>query len=209
MTWLRPLTACLALLAVSACGDRFDRSELLQAAQEDELDALRQADRHILVVRHARKIDEACNGLECELSARGNAMVDRLGVLLGPRPMDAVLASSACRTVLTARAGHADVVQHQPAPGLDQACGSDEPVTRSRAIAMLETEESRARWTLVVEHSNTVCTWIAAFAPDARSACEEGSLPSSAYGDIFWLHRLDGDWHLVTLDDAFDVEASQ
>lgn len=203
----RLIAAALAALALSACGDGFERQALLDAAPQDVRDELQAAERHILVVRHARKISEDCNGLDCALSAQGAAMVERLSERLGPRPVDAALASSACRTVYTARAGGAEVVQHQPAPGLDQACGEDEAVTRSRAVAMLSAQESDARWTLVAEHSNTVCLWVEAFAGSEGTPCADGDLASDDYGDIFWLYRTGGDWHAAVLPGAFDVAA--
>lgn len=208
MTPIRLACAVLAL-ALSACGPGFDREALFEAAPEAVRADLQAADRHILVVRHARKISEDCNALDCALSERGAAMVDRLAELLGPRPVGEAMASSACRTVYTARAGKTGVVQHQPAPGLDTPCGGGDPVARSRAVAMLAAEESEARWTLVAEHSNTVCLWIAAFASVEGTPCAAGDLGSEAYGDIFWLYRVGGDWQVTVLPGAFDVAGAE
>lgn len=207
MTPFRLTAAAIAAFALTACGGGFEREALLEAAPEAVRADLAAADRHILVVRHARKISEDCNGLDCTLSAQGAAMVERLSELLGPRLVDTAMASSACRTVYTARAGGTEIVQHQPAPGLDQACGEDEAVTRSRAVAMLAAQEGDARWTLVAEHSNTVCLWVEAFAGTQGTPCADGDLPSGAYGDIFWLYRTGEDWNVTVLPGAFDVAA--
>lgn len=203
---LRRLGAVAAALTVlTACGGGFERAGLLEAAPESAREEIRTAGRHILVVRHARKISEDCNGLDCALSERGAAMVERLSALIGDRPVDTAMASAACRTVFTARAGGAEVIQHQPAPGVDTPCEGEDAVTRSRAIAMLSAEESDARWTLVAEHSNTACLWVEAFADVEGTPCESGSLPSGAYGDVFWLYETQAGWQLAVLPGAFDI----
>lgn len=206
---LRYLGAAAAAFVLAACGNGFERQDLLDAAPEELRGEISAASRHILVVRHARKISEDCNGLDCALSERGAAMVARLAELIGPRPVDAAMASSACRTVYTARAGGTGVVQHQPAPGLDAPCEGDAPVTRSRAVAMLSAEESDARWTLVAEHSNTACLWVDAFADTAGTPCEAGTLASDAYGHIFWLYETGEGWQLAVLPGAFDVPEAE
>jgi hypothetical protein len=63
---------------------------------------------------------------------------------------------------------------------------------------------------LAGEHSNTSCLWLAEFAGAAAAetaGCEEGRLPETAYGDIFWLYQSGGDWQLTVLPGAFSVEA--
>ena len=78
-----------------------------------------------------------------------------------------------------------------------------------RMQAVNDARESLNRWTLVAEHSNTVCVWVAAFAgADAalEAGCDaDGSVGSQAYGDIYWLYRVDGRWHAVTLPGVFDA----
>lgn len=202
------LIALVLPVLLTACGPAFDRADLLEAAPETARAALREADRHILVVRHARKVSEDCNALDCQLSETGEAMVERLSALLGEEPVDTALASAACRTVYTAMAGGVTVIQHQPALGLDVGCEIEDAVIKTRAIAMLEAIESSDRWTLVSEHSNTVCLWVDAMTPDAASPCTDSRIPSERYGDIFWLHRVDGDWQLVVVDAAFDVSTA-
>ena len=79
---------------------------------------------------------------------------------------------------------------------------------RTRRDALAEVAGSDARWTLIAEHSNTTCGWLAAIAGAgilAGTPCESGRLASSDYGDIFWLHGRDGSWELTVLRGAFDV----
>lgn len=187
----------------------FDRPGLLAAAPEDSRAVLESADRHILVVRHARKADESCNAIDCPLGEPGEAMVNALGALIGEPPVDAALASAACRTVETAEAGGSWVTMHRAADSYALACGGG-TVDRTRTEAMSEARDSHARWTLVGEHSNTTCLWVAAFAGDAAAedaGCVEGALPSTAYGDVFWLYRTAGEWQVALLPRVFDVDA--
>ncbi len=186
--------------------ETFDRTGLLALAPDADRAAIRMADRHILVVRHARKISEDCNALDCPLSATGEAMVARLDSVLGEPDFDAVFSTGACRTYETARAA-GEVIQHAAAPSAPEMCGGG-VAERTRADAFAEVMESDARWTLVAEHSNTSCGWVAAIAGDAALAgtlCESGQLSSSDYGDIFWLHRYGNAWQLTVLDGAFEV----
>ncbi|MDG1416248.1 MAG: histidine phosphatase family protein [Maricaulis sp.] len=185
----------------------FDRPALLDAASPSYETYLRQADRHILVVRHARKTAPDCNALDCQLSPRGEAMVARLAELTGEVPFDAAYASAACRTVLTARAGGVDVVPHQAADGLETGCEADDVITRTRAEAFEEALESDARWTIVGEHSNTVCQWLQEVrGPDSQDIanCVDGRLDHNSYGNIYWLFRRNGyAWGMVVIEDAF------
>jgi hypothetical protein len=186
----------------------FDRPALLALAPEAQRAGLEAADRHILVVRHARKISPDCNGMACPLSPQGEAMVARLGEILGPGPVDRAYASAACRTRLTAAAGQADIVAHQAVDGYAAGCDPAETVTRQRSEAFAEARDGTARWTLAAEHSNTSCLWLEAFAgagAAAEAGCAEGRLPETAYGDIFWLYRWDGAWQLAVLPGAFEV----
>ena len=201
--------AGLALGLAAGCGGEVAEPHpaLFEAAPEAARRALEQADKHILVVRHARKISEDCNALDCPLSAEGEAMVARLETLLGA-PTDAAFASSACRTVRTAEAGGTPVIQHQPGPGHDARCGGGEPVTRLRQQAIEEARFSDAQWTLVAEHSNTVCLWLEAFAPGAEPLCGGDGGVSGRYGDVYWLYWSDGAWALTRLDGAFDLDAA-
>jgi|GEM_PF-1892862 len=195
--------------ADGAAGD-FDRPALLALADAADRDALRAADRHILVVRHARKIAPDCNGMECPLSDRGEAMVARLSALLGETPVDRAYASAACRTRLTAAAGHADIVAHRAGDDYPADCTPGETVDRLRSTAFAEARAEDARWTLVGEHSNTSCLWLGEFAGTEAAqdaGCEDGRLPHDAYGDVFWLHRGADGWDLTVLPGAFEVDA--
>ena len=187
----------------------FDRPFLLGGAPDDLHDEIESADRHILVVRHARKESEDCNAIECPLGEPGQAMVATLAELIGDEPVDAAYASAACRTAATAEAGGAWVMMHRAGDNYPLACGGG-TVDRTRAEAINDARESLNRWTLVAEHSNTVCLWVASFAGrDAalEAGCsEEGSVGSEAYGDIYWLYRVNGQWHAVTLPGVFDAE---
>lgn len=208
---LLPLIAVLACLASACTPDRvpFDRPGLLERAAEGQQHELRAADRHILVVRHARKVAPDCNALDCGLSERGTAMVARLAETVGPEPFGAAFASSACRTMLTAAAGGVEVVAHQPVDGMGEGCSPGEPITRTRAEAFQEAYDSEARWTIAGEHSNTSCLWLAEFAgaeAATASGCSDGRLSSDAYGHIYWLYRLEGVWRLTVLEGAFEVE---
>jgi hypothetical protein len=201
------LTACARPEPVP----EFDRPALLELAPAGMADDIRTADRHILVVRHARKVSPDCNALACPLSAQGEAMVARLDGLLGLPDMDQARSSAACRTLRTAEAGGGSVIVHQTADGLESGCSADDLVTRSRADAFAEAAASQARWTLVAEHSNTTCLWLSQFAGLAASeavGCSDGRLVDAAYGDIFWLYRLDGVWQLTALPAAFEVDAA-
>jgi hypothetical protein len=213
MRFILPILALFSLLAACAppeAGAGFDRSGLLQRMPAEIAADIDRADRHILVVRHARKIAPDCNALDCPLSPRGEAMVAQLAGLIGTPPVDEAYASAACRTFRTAEAGGRDVTVHQAADGLETGCTADDRVTRSRADAFAQAAASQARWTLVAEHSNTTCLWLAQFAGDAASqaaGCTDGRLADTAYGDVFWLYRLDGAWQLAVLPAGFEVAA--
>jgi hypothetical protein len=188
----------------------FERQALLELASPDIAADIRQADRNILVVRHARKISPDCNALDCPLSPGGEAMVARLAELIGMPDIDQAFSSAACRTLRTAEAGGHPVTVHQAADGLEAGCTASDVVTRSRAEAFADAEASDAVWTLVAEHSNTSCLWLAQFAGLAASeaaGCSDGRLADAAYGDIFWLYRLDGIWQLTVLPAAFEIGA--
>jgi hypothetical protein len=192
----------------------FDREGLLAQVPEGQHAQVRAADRHILVVRHARKTSPDCNAMNCQLSPRGEAMVARLHTLLGPVPLDAAYASAACRTRNTARAGGIKVQSHRAADGLSKGCEEGERIDRLRGDAFADARDSDKRWTLVAEHSNTVCQWLAEFVPEAAAAqesagCHDGRLASSAYGGIYWLYRAGGTWKLITLGNAFEIGATQ
>lgn len=199
-----------ALAMVQETDDLFDRPYLLGGAPDELHDDIERADRHILVVRHARKEAEDCNAIECPLGEPGLAMVETLGALIGDEPVDAAYASAACRTSATAEAGDAWVMMHRAADTYPLACGGG-TVDRTRAEAINDARESLHRWTLVAEHSNTVCLWIANFAgvdgATAAGCNDEGSVGSEAYGDIYWLYRLDGQWRVVTLPGVFDADS--
>ncbi|PWE18539.1 hypothetical protein DDZ18_02740 [Marinicauda salina] len=168
-------------------------------------------ERQVLVVRHARKISEDCNALDCPLSERGEAMVARLGTFLaGPDVggVDAARASSACRTVRTAEAAGVPVIPHQAGPDHVARCGGgvDVALTREDAIDAVRADDAPA--TLVAEHSNTVCLWIVEYAGEAaagEAGCVDGRLPSEAYGDVFRLSGAGEVWTLTVFEDAFDV----
>ena len=203
------LTLAAAGSADGAAGD-FDRPALLDLADAADREALQAAGQHILVVRHARKIAPDCNGMDCPLSERGEAMVARLSALLGKVPVDRAYASAACRTRLTAGAGHAAVTAHRAVDDYPADCTPGATVDRLRATAFAEARAGEARWTLVGEHSNTTCLWLAEFAGEAAAqdaGCEDGRLPHDAYGDVFWLYRHDDGWDLTVLPGAFEVDA--
>lgn len=203
------LLAPLAPYAYGQAAQGFDRPALLAAAPETARAALEQADRHILVVRHARKGDESCNAIDCPLSETGEAMVAELASLIGEPPVDSALASAACRAVATAEAGGTWVTMHRAADTYGLACGGG-TVDQTRSEAMTDARGSLARWTLVGEHSNTACLWVSAFAGDEaadRAGCVDGALESDAYGDVFWLYRVAGDWQVALLPGVFDVDA--
>ncbi|WP_421789455.1 histidine phosphatase family protein [Hyphobacterium sp.] len=198
--------AGLLLSAPVLAQECFDRAELLSLTGDADRPRLIAADRHVLIVRHARKVSEDCNALDCPLGIAGQAMVTRLDTLLGPEDFDAVYSSSACRTYETALAA-GPVEQHAAAPSATALCGGGE-ADRSRADAQVDVSSSDARWTLVAEHSNTTCGWVGAIAGEdalAGTLCESGRLSSADYGDIFWLHRIDGVWQLTVLEGVFDV----
>ena len=204
------LCTLLAACAGSETGSGFDRPALLERLPAGLATDIGRADRHILVVRHARKIAPDCNALDCPLSPLGTEMTVRLAELIGAPPVDQAFASAACRTLRTAEAGGQAVIVHQAADGLETGCTADDHVTRSRADAFAEAAASQARWTLVAEHSNTSCLWLAEFAGEAASqaaGCSDGRLEETAYGDVFWLYRLDDAWQLTVLPAAFEVAA--
>lgn len=212
---IRAILTVSAIALVSACspggsGLAFDRPGLLNLADDGVQHELLTADRHILVVRHARKVSPDCNALDCQLSPQGEAMVANLSVLLGDTPVDRAYASAACRTVLTADAGGADVVPHQALDGYETGCEAGETISRQRGDAFLDAVESEARWSIVGEHSNTVCLWMAEFAgPEAAetAGCSEGRVASDAYGHVYWLYRLGDSWGLTVLESAFEADA--
>lgn len=193
--------------ATALASDEFDRPALLRAASAAVRADIASADRHILVVRHARKADESCNALDCPLGESGLAMVERLDILLGEPDFDAVFSSSACRTYQTALPA-GDVVQHAAAPSAAEMCGGG-IADRTRAEALNAAVSSDVRWMFVAEHSNTSCGWVAGIAgPDTLEGtlCAGGRLESGDYGDIFWLYRTDGSWRLEVLEAAFDTD---
>jgi len=209
-----PMLALCALLAACAApetGSGFDRPALLERLPAAIAMDIGRADRHILVVRHARKIAPDCNALDCPLSSLGTEMTAKLADLIGAPPVDEAFSSAACRTLRTAEAGGQTVTVHQAADGLETGCTADERVTRSRADAFAEAAASQARWTLVAEHSNTSCLWLAEFAGEAASqaaGCTDGRLEETAYGDVFWLYRLDDAWQIAVLPAAFEIMAA-
>ena len=189
----------------------FDRPGLLALLPAELTETVERADRHILVVRHARKISDDCNALDCPLSSEGEAMVASLAALIGVPPVEAAYSSAACRTLRTAEAGGGAVVMHQAADGLESGCSAEDQIERSRADAFAEAAASTARWTLVAEHSNTSCQWLAEFAGEAEASgagCTDGRLPDGAYGDIYWLYHDQGVWHVTVLPAAFDHSAA-
>ena len=207
--------AVLFLVCVGCARDEdpvpFDRPDLLALLPAELAEPVERADRHILVVRHARKISDDCNALDCPLSSEGEAMVASLATLIGLPPVGAAYSSAACRTLRTGEAGGAAVVMHQAADGLEAGCLAEDQIGRSRADAFAEAAESAARWTLVAEHSNTSCQWIIEFAGEAaagEAGCTDGRLPDGAYGDIYWLYRDEGEWHVTVLPAAFDNSAA-
>jgi hypothetical protein len=204
------------MLVVAACTAEapeveFDRAGLLPFLAADQQDAVRAADRHILVVRHARKIAPDCNALDCPLSPRGESMVTRLSEVVGETPVDAAYSSAACRTLLTAQAGHLPVVVHQAADGYETGCTEGETVSRQRSEAFAEALDADNRWTIVAEHSNTSCSWVSQFAGEdaaGSAGCIDGRLPHDAYGQIYWLYRTNNAWNVAVLADAFEVPAA-
>lgn len=196
----------IVLSATALADDRFDRPALLLTASEATRADIAAADRHILIVRHARKADEDCNALDCPLGENGLAMVARLDVLLGEPDFDAVYSSSACRTYQTALAA-GGVMQHAASPAAADLCGGGF-AERTRADAIEAAGSSNARWTFVAEHSNTSCGWVSGIAGAdvlAGTLCESGQLSSEDYGDIFWLYRTGGGWRLEILEAAFEI----
>ncbi len=184
----------------------FDRPGLLAHVPTANQQDVRGADRHILVVRHARKVSPDCNALNCPLSPQGEAMVARLHQIIGEPSVDLAFASAACRTMLTAAAGGGAVTAHQAANGYITGCIGSEKITRQRKDALADARVTDARWTIVGEHSNTVCTWLLSFTDKAttkEAGCTDGRLPGTAYGDVFWLYRTQGQWKLVVLHEVF------
>jgi phosphohistidine phosphatase SixA len=206
--------AMAIVLAACSSAEVFDRSTLLSLVSEADRAAVGAADRNILVVRHARKVTPDCNALDCGLSETGQAMVEALAGLLADQPVDMAYSSAACRTRLTAEAGGRDVVVHQALDGYENGCTEGETVLRTRSEAFAEARDAMARWTLVGEHSNTSCLWIAEFAGEdgaSQAGCTDGRLADTAYGDIFWLYRNADDqtWSVVVLAGAFEVADAQ
>jgi hypothetical protein len=205
------------IVVVAACSpeapdEAFDRASLLQLVASEQQADVRGANRHILVVRHARKVAPDCNALNCPLSPRGEAMVARLSEVLGAHPVDSAYSSAACRTLLTAQAGQTPVVVHQAADGYETGCADGETVSRQRSEAFSQARDGDSRWTLVAEHSNTSCSWIIQFAGDAAAnsaGCTDGVLPHDAYGQIYWLYQSGDTWHVTVLADAFEVAAAE
>ncbi len=200
------LAAGFVFSASALADEAFDRPALLRAASVKARAGISGADRHILIVRHARKADENCNALDCPLGENGVAMVARLDALLGEPDFDAVFSSSACRTYQTALPA-GDVLQHAAAPDAAEMCGGG-IAERSRTATLEEAASSDARWTFVAEHSNTSCGWIEGIAGAgalAGTLCESGRLSPEDYGDIFWLYRTDGNWYLEVLEAAFEI----
>jgi len=195
------------VFSASAMADNeFDRVGLLEAAGDEARTDIMAADRHILIVRHARKAEESCNALDCPLGENGLAMVARLDVLLGEPDFDAIYSSGACRTYETALPAGA-VIQHAAAARAPAMCGGG-IAERMRDDAIAEAVASDARWTFVAEHSNTSCSWVAAVAGEdalAGTLCDSGQLTSADYGDIFWLYRVGEVWTLEVLEGAFEV----
>lgn len=192
--------------ASALAADGFDRQMLLMAADESIRADIERADRHLLIVRHARKAEETCNALDCPLGESGRAMVARLDALLGEPDFDAVYSSGACRTYETAMPA-GEVIQHAAAASVPALCGGG-IAERTRDDAIAEARASNARWSFVAEHSNTSCNWVAAIAGEealAGTLCETGRLTSADYGDIFWLYRIAGEWRIDVLEGVFDV----
>jgi len=203
------IIAALGLAACSGVATDFERPELLALVPEDMRADIIAADRHVLVVRHAIKVSPDCNDMDCPLSPRGDAMVERLADLIGA-PVERAFSSAACRTSLTAAAGGIDVIPHQAIDGYAVGCLEGETVSRLRSDAFAEVEAAASGWTLVGEHSNTSCLWISAHAGEAaagRAGCDaDGRLSEDAYGDIFWLHGSADGWSLTVLPGAFLVD---
>ena len=186
----------------------FDRPELFEAVPQDIQSEIRSADRHILVVRHARKISPDCNALNCPLSPRGQAMVSRLSDVLGAAPFEAAFASAACRTALTAAAGGVGVLVHQAAEGYETGCIEGDIISRQRSEAFADARLSDDRWTIVGEHSNTTCLWLSEFAGQDASqvvGCTDGRLDHDAYGHVYWLYQNQDIWSLTRLESVFEV----
>jgi hypothetical protein len=211
---MKYLTIIAAGLALSACSpaDEFDRPAMLAAVPDADRAAVGAADRHILVVRHARKITPDCNALDCQLSENGEAMVAELASLLSDAPVDLAYASAACRTRLTADAGGRRVIVHQALDGYETGCDEGELVSRTRSEAFAEARAADGRWALVGEHSNTSCLWLAEFAGEAgatAAGCTDGRLADTAYGDVFWLYRTGETWSVTVLPGVFEVETAE
>ncbi len=190
-----------------ATAPAFDRPDLFALVPAAEQAGVRGADRHILVVRHARKIAPECNALNCPLSETGVQMVAKLHTLIGNTPVDVAYASAACRTRDTARAGGITVQLHRAADRMARGCEDGQNIDRRRHDAFADARNGHARWSIVGEHSNTVCQWLENFVGEdaAGAGCVKGRLPSNAYGAIYWLYRAGGTWKLLTLDGVFDV----
>ena len=195
-----------SILALAACSERGPAmSTLKNLAPEAERAALGGAEQHIFVVRHALK---ACNKFDCNLSGEGKAQTLRLAALLEDAGVSYAASSAARRTMETARAATGlEVDLYQTIDGLERAYEAPAPTrTRDDAIAALKTADA-PKAALIADHSNFVCTWIAAFEADAALGhrCFDGALSESDYGDIFWLYKPDGGnaWRVVVLDNVF------
>lgn len=209
---LSAAATCSLLAALSACASdgappADDSGPNLRAlAPAESLAAIDAAQRHVLVVRHARR-DPACHGLACPLTDEGETEVVRLAEMLADIEFDAVLASAACRTALTAQgaSGVTPVVYRAGddyAEGCEAAGLSPGDFTRSEAITQVAASD--ATWTLIGDHSNRVCGWMEGLGAGAPAPCTESNVPETDYGDIFWgFQSPDGDWSHVVLVNAF------
>lgn len=213
-TFLSAAATCSLLAGLAACASDGDGAPpndavdpaLRALAPAERLEAIDAAQRHVLVVRHARR-DPACHDLSCPLTDEGEAEVERLAELLAGVEFDAVLASAACRTALTAQgaSGMAPEVYRAGddyAEGCEVAGLSPGEFTRSEAIAQVATSD--ATWTLIGDHSNRVCGWMEGLGAGSPAPCSNSNVPETDYGDIFWgFQSPDGEWSHVVLIDAF------
>ncbi len=209
---MKMLFACMAFVLIGCSNadydTAFDRPALLALAAPNIHADLQNAERHILVVRHARKISEDCNALPCPLSPLGEQMVARLREIIGEPAVDMALSSAACRTKFTAAAGGRKVEVHQAGDGMAQGCVDGAVISRTRAQAISIARNTDARWSIVGEHSNTVCTWLMEFTTKSEAenaGCVDNRLPSKAYGHVYWLYQLQGEWRLAVLSEAFEI----
>ncbi|MGV6801851.1 MAG: hypothetical protein ACWA5L_08010 [bacterium] len=70
--------------------------------------------------------------------------------------------------------------------------------------------------TIIADHSNFVCKWFSAMGvPESEFAshCHDGNLDHDDFADIFWLYQDNNNaasqWHLVILDDIFEVPTTE